>query len=105
MIYSGGAVILFVLIRKWKNLISLTVSEQIATAEGMQPVHTRLPDDDLACSNCCVCDENCWYFSNRFTTDYPGSSGSAVCKNSRANGSYCGTLWGNFGHTWTDAIN
>ena len=42
MIYSGGAVILFVLIRKWKNLISLTVSEQIATAEGMQPVHTRL---------------------------------------------------------------
>ena len=42
MIYGGGAVILFVLIRKWDNLICLTVNEQIATAEGMQPASNRL---------------------------------------------------------------
>lgn len=42
MIYGGGAVILCVLIRKWNNLICLTVNEQIATAENMQPAHTRL---------------------------------------------------------------
>ena len=42
MIYGGGTVIVFVLIRKWNNLICLTVNEQIATAEGMQPVNTRL---------------------------------------------------------------
>lgn len=41
MIYGGGAVILFVIIRKWSNLICLTVNEQIATAENMQPVRTR----------------------------------------------------------------
>ena len=42
MIYSGGAVILFVLIRKWDNLICLAVNEQIATAEGMHPAISRL---------------------------------------------------------------
>ncbi len=41
MIYGGGAAIMFVLIRRWNNLISLTVNEQIATAEDMQPVKNR----------------------------------------------------------------
>ncbi|MDE0308917.1 MAG: metal ABC transporter permease [Acidiferrobacterales bacterium] len=41
MIYGGGAVILFVLIRRWDNLICLAVDEQIATAEDMQPVQNR----------------------------------------------------------------
>ena len=41
MIYGGGAAIMFVLIRKWNNLICLTVDEQIATAEDMQPVKNR----------------------------------------------------------------
>ena len=41
MIYGGGAVVLFLLIRKWNNLICLTVDEQIATAEDMNPVQTR----------------------------------------------------------------
>ncbi len=40
-IYGGGAVIMFVLIRRWNNMISLTVNEQIATAENMQPVKNR----------------------------------------------------------------
>ena len=40
-IYGGGAVILMVLIRKWNNMICLTVNEQIATAENMEPAKTR----------------------------------------------------------------
>lgn len=40
-IYSGGAVIMFVLIRRWNNMICLTVNEQIATAENMQPAKNR----------------------------------------------------------------
>ncbi|MDE0309406.1 MAG: metal ABC transporter permease [Acidiferrobacterales bacterium] len=42
MIYSGGVVIIFVLIRKWSNLISLTVDEELATAENMQPFNARM---------------------------------------------------------------
>ena len=41
IIYGGGAVILIVLIRKWNNMICLTVDEHLATAENMQPVKTR----------------------------------------------------------------
>ncbi len=41
MIYGGGTLILLVLIRKWNNLICLSVNEQIATAENMKPVETR----------------------------------------------------------------
>ncbi len=40
-LYGCGAVIMFVLIRRWNNMISLTVNEQIATAENMQPVKNR----------------------------------------------------------------
>jgi len=42
VIYGGGAVILFVLFSRWNNLICLTVNEQIATAENMRPVNTRM---------------------------------------------------------------
>lgn len=41
IIYGGGVVILFVLICKWSNLISLTVNEQIATAENKRPADAR----------------------------------------------------------------
>ena len=41
IIYAGGSLVLAVLLWKWKPLISLTVSEEIAAAENMQPVQTR----------------------------------------------------------------
>ena len=41
VIYFGGAVIVGVILWKWNALISLTVDEQIAAVEGMNPVQTR----------------------------------------------------------------
>ena len=41
VLYAGGSLILAVLWWKWDALISLTVSEQIASAENMGPVRTR----------------------------------------------------------------
>ena len=36
IIYAGGALVMALLLWKWKSLISLTVSEQIAMAENMR---------------------------------------------------------------------
>ncbi len=41
VIYIGGAFIIAVILWKWNALISLTVDEQIAAVEGMNPVQTR----------------------------------------------------------------
>ena len=41
VIYIGGAFIIAVIVWKWNALISLTVDEQIAAVEGMNPVQTR----------------------------------------------------------------
>lgn len=40
-IYMVGILYLVVFVRKWKDLIALTVSEQIAAAEKMKPLQTR----------------------------------------------------------------
>ena len=41
VIYIGGAFIVGVILWKWNALISLTVDDQIAAVEGMNPVQTR----------------------------------------------------------------
>lgn len=41
VIYIGGSFIVGVILWKWSALISLTVDEQIAAVEGMNPVQTR----------------------------------------------------------------